>query len=73
MAGRDDAGGSKASRSASVHISGSAHSFRQSGEDAGGSKASRDMVNQGVGVSGGHTLGGGKGDGDAGGPKGKGG
>lgn len=67
-----DAGGSRPSRAAPVHISGG-HDFRQSGVDGGGSKASRDTNRQGIGVSGGHTLGEGKRDGDAGGPKGKGG
>jgi len=74
MATSGDAGGSKASRSAPIRILGGGHSFRQGGEDAGGSQASRDTVKQGIGISSsGHTLGGGKRDADAGGPKGKGG
>jgi hypothetical protein len=72
MAKSGDAGGSRPSRSAPIHISGSGHDFRQSGQDAGGSSASRDTVRRGIGISGGHTLGEGKRDGDAGGPKGKG-
>jgi hypothetical protein len=73
MAGKSgDAGGSRPSRNAPVHVSGG-HGFRQSGVDAGGSKASDDMNRRRIGVSGGHTLGAGKRDGDAGGPKGKGG
>ena len=73
MAKSGDAGGSKASRSAPVEISGG-HNFRQSGSDGGGSKASRDLTSQGITITGGgHLLGSGKRDGDAGGEKGRGG
>ena len=66
-----DAGGSRASRAAPAHIS-VGHSFRQSGRDAGGSSAPRAMTQQGIGISGGHCLGGGERSGDAGGSKDKG-
>jgi hypothetical protein len=75
-----DAGGSRPSRAAPIHISGG-HHFRQSGDDAGGSKASRDMTARDIGISGGRQLGshppwgcmlggGGERSGDAGGSKG---
>jgi hypothetical protein len=63
-----DAGGSRPSEAAPIHISGG-HRCRQGGADAGGSNASRAMTERAVGIGHGHRLGGGERSGDAGGSK----